>query len=94
MNSLERKKITEAIPWVHRLVKARQCDGRRGKCRNKAYWTFRALKRVPYWSAFAKDGNYCWIHLCSDGLYYTQEEGARFDKWYAKFRAGNGGSNG
>lgn len=71
-----RRRITSEIPWITRLVKARQCDGKAGRCKVRAFWRFRALKR-----SWAKDGVYCWFHIFHAGLYYDMEEEKRTEKW-------------
>lgn len=53
------------------------------RCKNKAKWSFRALKRPQF---PARDGNYCWSHLHSSGLFYNNEETQRFERWYQKWR--------
>jgi len=51
----------------------------RYKCKNRARWKFRSLKR-----SWAKDGIYCWSHLISCGLRGDMLEDARTDKGLKK----------
>ncbi|SRR5258706_9231232 len=54
------------------------------RCKNRAWWEFRALKRgtpMP-----AKDGMYCWMHLIHHAIHYNPEEQRRFDRWYKKWK--------
>lgn len=49
------------------------------RCKNPAHWRFRALKR-----SFARDGDYCWMHLLLKGFFMDPTEADRFDRWYKR----------
>lgn len=59
----------------------------RYKCKSRARWQFRALKRgvTP-----ARDGTYCWSHLHALGLWHGLDEEARTKRGLAKLREAAG----
>lgn len=77
MNRRQRTELTARIPWVTRLARARQCDGKSGTCKLAAYWRFRALKK-----SWARSGNYCRCHLFHAGLYADVIEEERTNLWW------------
>lgn len=79
MDSRQRAELLARIPWVTRLARSRQCDGKQGKCKLPAYWKFRALKR-----SWAASGTYCRIHLIHNGLYGDMWEDQRIQRWWER----------
>lgn len=75
----------EALPWVRRLKKphAGGCDGFHGassgrrRCRNPAYWSFRASKRSD-----VDSGHYCISHISSRGIHGDVIEERRAYAWW------------
>lgn len=83
---LEKPVPCEGIKWS--LMTMRRWDQIRNgggvpfevKCRKRAHWHFKALKRTKY-NGYTKTGNYCWSHLLYRGIYGSQEEEKRTQKW-------------
>lgn len=87
----DRKAYTATIPWVRRLVRKTACDGwmpNRKKCKVKAEWSFRRLRKYRgYWLVHPDEPkwvHYCWNHLSSRGLYGSMEEEERTQNWTKK----------
>jgi len=49
------------------------------RCKNPAYWTFRALKRGSKFAA--RNGTFCWSHLMYQGISGNPEEQERTVRW-------------
>ena len=49
----------------------------KSRCKKLAWWKFRALKK-----SYAEDGNYCWPHLISAGLFRDTYEETRTKRWW------------
>jgi hypothetical protein len=83
--------LVEKLPWVHKLKKARECDGYKVMPLKVMYGRhaseeerekYRCTRRA-WWTfkalknSYAKDGNYCWSHLIYRGVYSCMEEETR-----------------
>lgn len=67
--------------WAHgpnQSIPARGIQDR-SRCKNNAWWHFKPLKK-----SHAKEGNFCWSHLISAGIYHDMDEEARTKRWYDK----------
>lgn len=93
----QRQAFIESLPYVKRLELYVQCDGYRPmsmkarrdpvmkewyRCKQHAYWKFTALKN----SRYSKSGIYCMSHLFVNGIGCGEDEEARLNKYWDKFK--------
>lgn len=96
-----RRETAEAIPWVRRLRRPRECGGFMSHTPLKAvFGTLEQRAARPrcrnraWWHftalrrSWARSGDYCWSHLVSRGLYGDALEEARTERWLERHRAG------
>lgn len=71
--------LRDLYPWGPGRSNPARGIQERSKCKNIARWHFKPLKK-----SYAKEGNYCYSHVLSQGVYHDMDEQARTNKWYEK----------
>lgn len=63
----------------HPDPEVRAAKQKHARCKSIAHWRFKALKK-----SHARDGDYCWNHLFSQGLFSDMAEEIAMDAWWTK----------
>jgi len=95
IDRLKEATTCDALKYNHMPLKAIYSMGgkpptgtEKYKCKSKAYWRFRALRRYSAHYPYppAKDGNFCYNHLIHNCIHYNPKEQQRFYRWYEKWK--------